>query len=64
MQIGDAGRNLGDVTTIKIEMTSLLKGSSEAEFQGCLKQWKQWDKCIVSNWKYFEGNQIDVSQNF
>jgi len=47
MQIGDAGRNLGDVTTIKSEMTSLLKGSSEAEFQGCLKQWKQWDKCIV-----------------
>jgi hypothetical protein len=37
MQIGAAGRNLGDVTTIKSETTSLLKGSSEADFQGCLK---------------------------
>ena len=31
------GRNFGDVTTIKSEMTSLLKRSSEADFQGCLK---------------------------
>ena len=56
------GRNLGDVTTFKIEMTSLLKGLQEAEFQGCFQQWKQrWDKCIVSNGVYFEGDHIDVS---
>ena len=56
------GRNLGDVTTIKSEMTSLLKGLREAEFQGCFQQWKQrWDKCIVSNGEYFEGDHIDVS---
>ena len=35
------GRNLGDVMTIKSEMTSLLKGLKEAEFQGCFQQWKQ-----------------------
>jgi len=64
MQIGAAGRNLSDVWTIKSEMTSLLKGLIQAEFQGCLKQWKQSDQCIVSNEKYFEGDQIDVSQNF
>ena len=49
---------MGDVTTIKSEMTSLLKGLQEAEFQ----QWKQrWDKCIVSNGEYFEADHIDVS---
>jgi hypothetical protein len=43
-------RNLGDVTTIRSGVTSLLKGLREAEFQGCFQQWKQrWDKCIVSN---------------
>ena len=56
------GQNLGDVTTIKSEMTSLLKGLREAEFQECFQQWKQrWDKCIVSNGEYFEGDHIDVS---
>jgi len=56
------GRHLGDVTTIKSETTSLLKGSREEEFQGCFQQWKQrWDKCIVSNGEYFEGDHIDVS---
>jgi hypothetical protein len=56
------GQNLGDVTTIKSEMTSLLNSLREAEFQGCFQQWKQrWDKCIVSNGEYFEGNHIDVS---
>jgi len=55
------GQNLGDVTTIKSEMTSLLKGLREAEFQGCFLQWKQrWVKCIVSNREYFEGDHIDV----
>jgi len=53
------GLNLGDVTTMKSEMTSLLKGLREAELQGCFQQWKQrWDKCIVSNGEYFEGNHI------
>ena len=64
MQIRAARRNFGDVTTIKSEMTSLLKGLSEAKFQECLKQRKQWDKCIVSNGKYFEGDEIDVAKNF
>jgi hypothetical protein len=64
MQIGTAGRNLGDVATIKYKMTLLLKSSSEAEFHRSSKQWKEWDKFIVSNGKYFEGEQIDVSQNF
>jgi len=55
-------RNLGDVTKIKSEMTSLLKGLREPEFQGCFQQWKQrWDKCILSNGGYFEGDNIDVS---
>jgi hypothetical protein len=50
------GQNVGDVTMNKSEMTSLLKGLREGEFQGCFQQWKQrWDKCIVSNGKYFEG---------
>jgi hypothetical protein len=56
------GRHLGDVTTIKSETTSLLKGLREEEFQGCFQQWKRrWDKCIVSNGEYFEGDHIDVS---
>jgi len=38
IQIRAAGRNLGGVSTIKSEMTSLLKGLSETEFQGCLKK--------------------------
>ena len=49
------GRNLGDVTTIKSEMTLLLKGLREAEFQGCFQQWKRrWDKCIVKMGSIFK----------
>jgi len=49
------GRNLGDVTTIKSEMTSLLNDLREAEFQGNFQKWKQrWDKYIVSNGENFE----------
>jgi len=56
------GWHLGVVTTIKSETTSLLKGLREEEFQGCFQQWKQrWDKFIVSNGEYSEGNHIDVS---
>jgi len=56
------GRHLGDVTTIKSETTSLLKVLREEEFQGCFQQWKRrWDKCVVSNGGYFEGDHIDVS---
>ena len=56
------GWNLVDVTMIKSEMTSLLKGLREVEFQGCFQQWKQrWGKCSVSNGEYFEGDHIDVS---
>jgi len=62
MQIGAAGAALGDVTAIESEMTSLLKGLREEEIQGCFQQWKRrWDKCIVSNGEYFEGDHIDVS---
>jgi len=58
------GRHFGDVTTIKSETTSLLKGLREEEFKGCFQQWKRrWDKCIVSNGEYFEGDHIDVSEN-
>jgi len=46
---------LGDVTTIKSEMTSLLNDLREAEFQGNFQKWKQrWDKYIVSNGENFE----------
>jgi len=62
MQIGAAGATFGDMTTIKSEMTSLLKVLKEEELQGCFQQWKRmWDKCIVPNGEYFEGSHIDVS---
>ena len=62
MQLVLRGQHLGDVTTIKSETTSLLKGLREEEFQVCFQQWKRrWDKCIVSNGEYFEGDHIDVS---
>jgi len=62
MQIGAAEVAFGDATTIKSETTSLLKGLREEEFQGCFQQLKRrWDKCIVSNGEYFEGDHIDVS---
>ena len=55
---------LGAVTTIKSETTSLLKGLREEEFQGYFQQWeRRWDKCIVSNGEYFEGDHIDVCLN-
>jgi hypothetical protein len=63
MQIGAGGvAHLGDVTMIKREKTSLLKDLREEEFQGCFQQCKRrWDKCILSNGDYFEGDHIDVS---
>ena len=56
------GAAFGDVTTIKSETTSLLKGLREEEFQGCFQQWKRrCEKCIVSNGEYFEEDHSDVS---
>jgi hypothetical protein len=53
------GQHLGDVAMITAELTTLLKGLKEDDFQGCFNQWKQrWDKCVAS-----EGNKNDVPDN-
>jgi hypothetical protein len=58
------GRHLGDVATITAESTTSLKGLKEDDFQGCFNQWKQrWDKGIVSEGEYFEGDKNDVPNN-
>jgi hypothetical protein len=50
------GRHLGNMATITAELTKLLKGLKEDDFQGCFNQWKwRWDKCIAS-----EGDTNDV----
>jgi hypothetical protein len=39
----------------------LLKGLKEDDFQECFNQWKRkWDKCIMSEMDYFEGDKNDV----
>jgi hypothetical protein len=53
------GQHLEDVATITAELTTLLKGLKEDDFQGCFNQWKRrWDKCIVS-----EADKNDVPDN-
>ena len=47
---------------LEVKLHWLLKGLREEEFQGSFQQWKRrWDKYIVSNGEYFEGDHIDVS---
>ena len=38
-------------------MTEALKAITLQVFQNCFEQWKKrWDKCIVSQGQYFEGD--------
>jgi hypothetical protein len=47
-----------------LELTALLKGLKEDDFQGCFSQWKlRWDKCIASEGEYFEADKNDVPDN-
>jgi hypothetical protein len=58
------GGHLGDVATITAELTMLLEGVKEDDFQGCFNQWKwRWDKCIASEGEYFEGDKNYIPDN-
>jgi len=39
-----------------------LKAISKIEFEECFRDWKIWDKCIISNGDYFEGDNINVDE--
>jgi hypothetical protein len=42
---------------IKHDMTTLLQGILENDFEGCFWQWhRQLTKCITSQEEYFEGS--------
>ena len=57
------GQHWEDVETIKQETTRKLKSLTAEDFQGCFEQWKKrWDKCIVTNGEYFEGDKIIVAE--
>jgi len=56
------GRHLGDVTTIKSEITLAAEGLKRRGIPRVLPAMEtEVGQCIVSNGEYFEGDHIDVS---
>jgi len=46
-----------DLSDIQHNVKTLLRGSPEAEFQYCFRQWHhRLTKCIASQGEYFEGD--------
>ncbi|KAG5337990.1 MOS1T transposase, partial [Acromyrmex heyeri] len=57
------GRHLGDVEAIKTETTRQLKSLTTEDFQRSYQQWKRrWQKCILSQGEYFEGDHIEIPE--
>ena len=57
------GRHLGYVEPIKAETTRQMKSLTTEDFLRSYQQWKQrWQKCILSQGEYFEGDHIEIPE--
>jgi len=53
------GKLFQNVEEVRGKTTEALKTVTLQEFQNCFEGWKRrWDKCIVSQEVYFEGDEI------
>ena len=57
------GRRFTAIDDIKSTSLKELKAIPKIEFEKCFEDWKKrWHKCIISNWDYFEGDNITVEE--
>jgi hypothetical protein len=50
-------QRFADIPDIQRNVTTLLRGIPETDFQDCFRQWRQrLTKCIASQGEYFEGD--------
>ena len=57
------GRRFIAIDDIKSASLKELKAIPKIEFEKCFEDWKKrWQKCIISNGDYFEGNNINVDE--
>ena len=57
------GRHFTAIDDIKSASLKELKAIPKIEFEKCFEDWKKrWQKCIISNGDYYEGDNINVDE--
>jgi len=51
------GKRFESIWYIEAATTAQLKTHTKEDFQNCFRKWQErWDKCVRSEWDYFEGD--------
>lgn len=57
------GRRFDTIEEIKTESKKVLKAIPEKDYSDCFEDWKKrWQKCVLSDGDYFEGDEIDFEE--
>ncbi|KZC08510.1 hypothetical protein WN55_10828 [Dufourea novaeangliae] len=57
------GRRFDTIEEIKTESKKVLKAIPEKDYSDCFEDWKKrWEKCVLSDGDYFEGDEIDLEE--
>jgi len=57
------GRHFDDIDDIKSNTTAALKAVPQNQSQNCFEGWtRHWNRCIVSQGEYFEGDHGGIQQ--
>lgn len=57
------GHRFESIDEIKSNSLRELKAIPEIDFNNCFEDWKKrWQKCILSEGDYFEGDEIDLEE--
>lgn len=57
------GRRFDSIDAIKEESLKKLKDIPKSAFERCFENWKKrWQKCIIVQGEYFEGDRIEISE--
>jgi len=57
------GRQFGDINDIRNNTAAALKAIPQNHLQNCFEGWtRRWNRCIASQWEYFEGDHGGIQQ--
>ncbi|UYV77348.1 hypothetical protein LAZ67_15000596 [Cordylochernes scorpioides] len=59
------GRKFQSIEEIKVESKKAIKAIPKTDYQRCFADWKKrWLKCIAANGDYFEGDNLNLDNNW
>ena len=57
------GSHFDDIDDVRSNTTAALKAIPQNQFQNCFEGWtRRWNRCIVSQGEYYEGDRGDFQQ--